>query len=86
MPKIIKTLAEFKRLANRPMGVEYYILLNGGLRSSKFCIRCYRRLKGKEKIFYINNYIDSIEERLTLEEFKQTNTYKALLKGCLYLD
>lgn len=83
MPKVsrsrkIKTLAEFKKLAKRSEGVEYHILLNGGLRSSKFCV-----LNGDT--YYIENYIDSSEEKLTLKEFKETNTYNALIKGCLYL-
>ncbi len=78
MPKI-SNLSEFQKLAKRLEGVEYHISLNGGLKSSKFCA-----LDGK--IFYINNYIDSSEEELTLGEFKETNTYKALLKGCLYQD
>lgn len=59
---------------------DFYILFDGGVRSSKF-------ISYDGEIFYIINLIDSSEEELTLKELldpKISNIGLALEKGILY--
>lgn len=77
MVRKIRSLREFKEKAKK--GIEYFILLNFGGRSSKHAIY-------KNKNFYIENYIDGSEEVLNEKEFKKSNSYKALERGALFVD
>ena len=54
----IRTIKQLKKLASS--GLECFILLNGGLRSSKFV-----RYDLEDNSFYVFNYIDDTEQKLT---------------------
>lgn len=56
---------------------EFFIRLNGGLRSSKH-IDC------DDENFYIFNEIDGTEDQYTDEEFKESFIGEAITKGALY--
>jgi len=76
----IRDINELKRLASRDLGVSCYILLNGGLRSSK-------HITYFDNHFYVFSFIDSTEQRLTEKELiENTNIAEAMAKGCLIRD
>ena len=80
--KRIKTIGQLKQLAKN--GLECFILLNGGLRSSK-----YISYNPDDNSFYILNYIDDTEQRLTeaqLLDKSYTNIAEAMEKGALIMD
>jgi len=79
----IKTIAQLKELA-KDGGLECFILLNGGLRSSKH-IRYYP----DDNSFYVLNYIDDSEQELTeaqILDSSYTNIGEAMEKGALIKD
>ncbi|MDD5134958.1 MAG: hypothetical protein PHP01_06060 [Phycisphaerae bacterium] len=78
----IKTIGQLKELAKN--GLECFILLNGGLRSSKYI--SYNPDGNK---FYVFNYIDDSEQELTesqLLDSEYTNIGQAMEKGALIMD
>lgn len=77
--KSVEHLIELLEESEEGVG-EFYILLNGNLRSSKF-------ISYDGEIFYLINLIDSTEEELTLKELLDSNTTnfkEAIDKGALY--
>lgn len=84
MPKRITSLDELKREAQGEQDVEFFILLNCNLRSSK-------RIAWDEedKRFYIFNYLDDTEQELTeaqLMNREYTNIGYAMTRGALFKD
>jgi len=80
--KRIKTIEQLKQLAKD--GLECFILLNGGLRSSK-----YISYNPDDNSFYVLNYIDDSEQELTenqLLDSEYTNIAEAMEKGALIMD
>ena len=80
--KRIKTIDQLKELAKN--GLECFILLNGGLRSSK-----YISYNPDDNSFYVLNYIDDTEQKLTEAQFldkSYTNIAEAMEKGALIMD
>ncbi|MFH1615395.1 MAG: hypothetical protein ABIG61_09975 [Planctomycetota bacterium] len=80
--KRIKTIEQLKKLAEN--GLDCFILLNGGLRSSKH-IRFYP----DDNSFYVLNLIDDSEQELTEEQILNsdyTNIGEAMKKGALIMD
>jgi len=80
--KRIKTIEQLKELAKN--GLECFILLNGGLRSSK-----YISYNPDDNSFYVLNYIDDSEQELTesqLLDSEYTNIAEAMEKGALIMD
>jgi len=78
----IRTIAQLKKLAEE--GMECFILLNGGLRSSKH-IRYYP----DDNSFYVLNLIDDSEQELTESQILDsayTNIGEAMKKGALIMD
>ena len=78
----IRTIEQLKKLAEK--GMECFILLNGGLRSSKFI-----RYDRKTNSFYIFNYIDDTEQTLTDAQILDSdycNIREAMEKGALIMD
>ena len=78
----IRTIKQLKERAKN--GLECFILLNGGLRSSKFV-----RYDPEDNSFYVFNYIDDTEQKLTesqLLDSEYTNIGQAMEKGALILD
>jgi len=78
----IKTIAQLKDLSEK--GLECFILLNGGLRSSKFI-----RYNPDDNSFYVFNYIDDSEDVLTEAQILDKsfgNIAKAIEKGALIMD
>ena len=78
----IRNIRQLKELAKK--GLECFILLNGGLRSSK-----YISYNPDGKKFYIFNYIDDSEQELTesqLLDSEYTNIAEAMEKGALIVD
>ena len=83
-PMRIRTIEQLKELARDENGLDCFILLNGGLRSSKY-IRYYP----EEKFFYVLNFIDSSEQELTESQILDsayTNIGEAMKKGALIMD
>ena len=81
--KRIRTIEQLKELTKKG-GLECYILLNGGLRSSKY-IRYYP----EDKSFYVFNYIDDNEQELTeaqILDSTYSNIAEAMRKGALIMD
>jgi len=75
----IRTIEQLKELAQN--GLECFILLNGGLRSSK-----YIRYHCEDNSFYVFNYIDDTEQELTESQIldgEYTNIGEAMEKGAL---
>ena len=82
--KRIKTIKHLKELAKKEGGLDCFILLNGGLRSSK-----YISYNPDDNSFYILNYIDDTEQKLTeaqLLDKSYTNIAEAMEKGALIMD
>ena len=78
----IKTIEQLKELAKN--GLDCFILLNGGLRSSKH-IRYYP----DDNSFYVLNLIDGSEQELTeaqILDSSYTNIGEAIRKGALIMD
>jgi uncharacterized protein YaaR (DUF327 family) len=78
----IRNIGQLKELAKK--GLECFILLNGGLRSSKYI--SYNPDGNK---FYVFNYIDDSEQELTesqLLDSEYTNIAEAMEKGALIVD
>jgi len=82
--RCIRTIEQLKELAKRESGLDCFILLNGGLRSSKH-IRFYP----DDNSFYVLNLIDDSEQNLTESQILDkayTNIGEAMKKGCLIKD
>ena len=82
--KRIKTIEQLKELAKREMGLDCFILLNGGLRSSKH-IRYYP----DDNSFFVLNLIDDSEQELTESQILDSaysNIGEAIKKGALIMD
>jgi hypothetical protein len=80
----IRTIEQLKELARGENGLDCFILLNGGLRSSKY-IRYYP----EDKRFNVLNFIDSSEQELTENQILDnacTNIGEAMKKGALIMD
>ena len=80
--KRIKKIEQLKELAKD--GLDCFILLNGGLRSSKH-IRYYP----DDNSFYVLNLIDDSEQELTESQILDsayTNIGEAMKKGALIMD
>lgn len=80
--KRIRSLAQLKELAKN--GLECFILLNGGLRSSK-----YISYDPDRNSFYILHYIDGSDETLTEAQILDSsycNIREAMKKGALIKD
>jgi len=78
----IRTIEQLKEPAKN--GLECFILLNGGLRSSK-----YIRFHPEDNSFYVLNYIDDTEQQLTESQIldsEYTNIGEAMEKGALITD
>ncbi len=75
----IKTVDKLKDLSKN--GIECFILLSGGLRSSK-----YIRYDKDKKSFYVFNYIDGTDQLLTQKQLldrQYCNISEAMEKGSL---
>ena len=80
----IRNIGQLKELAKDENGLDCFILLNGGLRSSKH-IRYYP----DDNSFYVLNLIDGSEQELTesqLLDSEYTNIAEAMKKGALIID
>ena len=80
--KRIKTIEQLKELAKN--GLDCFILLNGGLRSSKHV-----RFHPDDNSFYVFNLIDDSEQELTetqILDSAYTNIGEAMRKGALIMD
>ena len=78
----IRKIEQLKELAND--GLDCFILLNGGLRSSKH-IRYY----SDDNSFYVLNLIDDSEQELTESQILDnaySNIGEAMKKGALIMD
>jgi len=78
----IKNIEQLKKLAKD--GLECFILLNGGLRSSKYII-----YNPDDNSFYVLNYIDDSEQELTEKQIldkSYSNIAEAMEKGALIMD
>ena len=78
----IRKIEQLKELAKD--GMDCFILLNGGLRSSKH-IRYY----SDDNSFYVLNLIDDSEQELTESQIldsEYTNIAEAMKKGALIMD
>ena len=83
-PIRIKTIEQLKELAQREGGLDCFILLNGGLRSSK-----YIEYHPDDNSFYVLNFIDSSEHELTESQILDSaysNIGEAMKKGALIMD
>ncbi len=83
-PIRIKTIEQLKELAQREGGLDCFILLNGGLRSSK-----YIEYHPDDNSFYVLNFIDSSEHELTESQILDstyTNIGEAMKKGDLIME
>ena len=79
MDKQIETLEELLRKASSIDGLDCYIRLSSGLKSSKFIT-----YDKEEDSITISHMIDGSREEITLKEFMDSNTVIALEKECLY--
>ena len=80
----IRTIGQLKELAKDENGLDCFILLNGGLRSSKH-IRYYP----DDNSFFVLNLIDDSEQELTESQIldsEYTNIGEAMKKGALIMD
>ena len=80
----IRTIEQIKKLAKRENGLDCFILLNGGLRSSKHI-----RYFPDDNSFYVLNLIDDSEQELTesqILDIAYTNIGEAMKKGALIMD
>ena len=77
-------IEQLKDLAKRENGLNCFILLNGGLRSSK-----YIRYHPDDNSFFVLNLIDDSEQELTENQILDkayTNIGEAMEKGSLIVD
>jgi len=82
--KRIRNIEQLKKQAKNENGLDCFILLNGGLRSSKH-IRYYP----DDNSFYVLNLIDDSEQELTESQIIDkvyTNIGEAMRKGALIMD
>ena len=82
--KQIITIEQLKELAKAEGGMDCYILLNGGLRSSRHIKYC-----PDDNSFLVLNLSDESEEELTESQILDSecsNIGKAMEKGCLIKD
>ena len=80
----IRTIEQLKELAKDENGLGCFILLNGGLRSSKH-IRYYP----EDNSFFVLNLIDDSEQELTESQIldsSYSNIGEAMKKGALIMD
>ena len=78
----IRKIEQLKELAKD--GMDCFILLNGGLRSSKHIRYC-----PDDNSFYVLNLIDDSEQELTESQIldsEYTNIAEAMKKGALIMD
>ena len=78
----IRKIEQLKELAKD--GLDCFILLNGGLRSSKYIRYC-----PDDNSFYVLNLIDDSEQELTESQIldsEYTNIGEAMKKGALIRD
>jgi len=78
----IRTVEQLKELAKN--GMDCFVLLNGGLRSSK-----YIRYNPDSNSFYVLNLIDDSEQELTEKQIldnEDTSIGEAIKKGALIMD
>ena len=83
-PIRIRTIEQLKELAKTESGLDCFILLNGGLRSSK-----YIRYQPDDNSFYVMNFIDGSEQQLTESQILDSaysNIGEAMKKGALIID
>jgi len=84
MPKKITSMEQLKKESKDQWDGEFFILLNGNLRSSKRIV-----WEEEEKQFFITNFIDDSEQELTeaqLMDKRYTNIGYAMSKGALFKD
>ena len=84
MPKQITSMEQLKRESQGEQDVEFFILLNGNLRSSKRIV-----WDEEDRRFYIINFIDDTEQELTeaqLMDRDYTNIGYAMTRGALFKD
>jgi len=84
VPKQITSMEQLKRESQGEQDVEFFILLNGNLRSSKRIV-----WDEEDRRFYIINFIDDTEQELTeaqLMDRDYTNIGYALTRGALFKD
>ena len=82
--KRIKTIQQLKKLANTENGLDCFILLRGGLRSSKNI-----RYDSDENRFFVWNFIDDTELELTEKQILGSafsNIGEAMKLGALVMD
>lgn len=82
--KRIRTIKQLKELSTADNGLDCYILLNGGLRSSKH-IKYYP----DDNSFFVLNLIDDSEQELTESQILDgaySNIGEAMQKGALIMD
>jgi len=82
--KRIRTIEQLKELAKRESGLDCFILLNGGLRSSKHI-----RYWPDDSSFFVLNLIDDSEQELTESQILDgaySNIGEAMKKGALIMD
>ena len=75
----IRTIEQLKELAKCENGLDCFILLNKGLRSSKHI-----RYMPDDNRFYVLNFIDGSEQELT--ESQILDRGEAMKKGALIMD
>jgi hypothetical protein len=79
--KKIESIEELKKISSKNEGIDCFIALNGGARSSKRI-----RFSVVDKLFNIYNEIDDSEQFLPIEELdSQTNIVKAINAKALYM-
>ena len=82
--KRIRTIEQLKELAKDKNGLDCFILLNGGLRSSKHI-----RHWPDDNSFFMLNLIDDSEQELTESQILDSaysNIGEAMKKGALIMD
>ena len=82
--KQIQSVEQLKELAKAGKGLDCYILLNGGLRSSKHI-----RYLSIKRCFRVMNFMDGTEQELTESQIldsRYSNIGQALNKGSLIID
>ena len=77
-------MAQLKKEAKYPDNTDFFIMLNGNLRSSKRIV-----WEEDEEIFFVVNHIDDSEQELSEEQLmdrRYTNIGYAMTKGALFKD
>ena len=78
MNRQIKTTSSLKYHCNNGK-TDFFIVLNGGLRSSKY-------ITYNDGIYYVRHLIDDSEEQLTRSKLLKTNIGEAIMKGAFYVE